>query len=266
MQGLELSEINLYPVKSCGGYSVPRVTLDRFGPSGDRRWMIVDPQGQFLSQRDHPQMALVQARLDGANVLSLVHGEAQLQLAAPTASGARRQVQVWGDEVSALDAGDTAASWLSDRLQRACRLVYMPAESRRLVDTAYAADGQTVGFADAFPLLLISRASLDELNRRLPSPVPMNRFRPNLVVSGARPFAEDSWRRLRIGGLELAVVKPCARCVIPSIDQATARRDPTINRVLADFRRIDRQIMFGQNLLYSSFGELAVGQPVELLG
>jgi uncharacterized protein YcbX len=141
----------------------------------------------------------------------------------------------------------------------------MPDTCRRLVDGLYAREGETVSFADGFPLLLISQASLDDLNSRLDSPVPMNRFRPNLVVSGCDSFAEDGWRRLRIGDVEFDVVKPCSRCVIPSIDQATAQRDGQINRVLASYRRVNGQVMFGQNLLYHRAGKLSVGDPVQVL-
>jgi uncharacterized protein YcbX len=146
-----------------------------------------------------------------------------------------------------------------------CRLVYMPDSCQRLVDGHFARDGETVSFADGFPLLLISQASLDDLNRKLDNPVPMNRFRPNLVVNGCDPFAEDGWRRIRIGDVEFDVAKPCSRCVIPSIDQATAQRDGQINRVLAGFRRFNGQVLFGQNLLYQRAGTLTLGDSVEVL-
>lgn len=186
-----LSDIFVYPVKSCAGMAVDETDLDRFGPAADAA--------------------------------------------------------------------------LSGFLDRDCRLVYMPEDTRRPVDTRYARQGETVSFADGFPLLLVSQASLDDLNSRLPEPVPMNRFRPNLVVSGCGPFAEDDWRRLRIGELELEVAKPCSRCVMPSIVQETAGRDGTINRVLASFRRRDGVICFGQNLLYRHSGRLRVGDPVEII-
>ena len=158
-----------------------------------------------------------------------------------------------------------AAAWLSDRLGSACRLFYMPEDSVRLVDGLYAHNGETVSFADGFPILLISRASLDDLNGRLPSPVPMNRFRPNLVISGCAPFAEDDWKRIRIGDMVFDVAKPCSRCAIPSIVQETGERDPHINRALASYRRFDGKIYFGQNLLYQQPGRLQSGDQVEVL-
>ncbi|GAB3292388.1 MOSC domain-containing protein [Parahaliea aestuarii] len=266
---MQLSEINIYPVKSCAGIALEAVQLDRFGPRGDRRWMVVDEQGGFLSQRQLPAMALVRVtpRADGG--LQLSRGDSQCEVDLPGSGSPPRQVTVWSDALTARDAGDAAANWLEGVLGRACRLVYMPDDCERPVDGTYARHGETVGFADGFPLLLISAASLDELNRRLRADgnpaVPMNRFRPNFVVSGCEPFAEDSWRRIRIGALEFDVAKPCARCAIPSIDQASGQRDPHINRALAAFRRFDREILFGQNLLYRDAGIVQVGDAVSVL-
>lgn len=266
---MQLSEINIYPVKSCGGIALEAVQLDRFGPRGDRRWMVVDEQGGFLSQRQLPAMALVRVMSRGEGGLQLSGGDRHCEVALPGAGSPPRQVTVWSDTVTARDAGDAAATWLEGVLGRPCRLVYMPEDCERPVDVAYARHGETVGFADGFPLLLISAASLDELNRRLQADgkpaVPMNRFRPNFVVSGCEPFAEDSWRRIRIGTLEFDVAKPCSRCAIPSIDQASGERDPHINRALAAFRRFDREILFGQNLLYRGTGSVQVGDLVSVL-
>ncbi len=261
---MELSAITVYPVKSCAGIDLDRVSLDRFGPSGDRRWLVVDGRGRFVSQRDQARMALIRVEpLPGG--IRLVLGESSVQVAVPAADARELRVTVWDSSVTARLADDSAGEWLSRQLGLPCRLVYMPDTSRRLVDGLYAQAGETVSFADGFPVLLISRASLDDLNGRLDRPVPMNRFRPNLVVSGCAPFAEDSWRRIRIGDVEFDVARPCSRCVVPSIDQATAERDPQINRVLAGYRRVNGQVMFGQNLLYQRPGVLAVGDAVEVL-
>ena len=236
---LTLSALTLYPVKSCAGIPLQRAVLDRRGLAGDRRWMLVDASGRFITQRDQPELALIRTQWDGA-ALTL------------SAGGERCR-------------GEYPARWLRRHTGLACRLVYIPESTRRAVDARYARNGDTVGFADGFPLLLISQASLDDLNARLPAPVPMDRFRPNLVVSGCTPFAEDGWRRLRIGGVELDVVKPCSRCAIPGIDQATARRDPHILRVLAGFRRRDGTVYFGQNLLHDGPGRLQLGDEVVVL-
>jgi len=261
---MQLTDICIYPVKSCAGLSLPVSGLDRFGLKGDRRWMVVTPGGEFLSQRSHPGMCRIATALrpDG---IRLACAGAAIEVDTPGEGAPELQVRVWSDRVPARDAGEVAAQWLARQLDTPCRLVHMPEHVRRRVDGAYASEGETVSFADGFPLLLISRGSLDELNRRLPAPVPMNRFRPNLVVDGCEPFAEDDWRRIRIGALEFDVAKPCARCVIPSIVQETAARDPHINRALAGFRRVNGQIFFGQNLLYRHTGRLSAGDRVEVL-
>lgn len=265
-----LSSLHLYPVKSCAGISVPEVELDRFGPVGYRRWMLVDRAGDFLTQRTLPGMALVRVEPGEGGGLRLVHQGASLDVDVPGPEAPRAEVRVWSEQVPAADAGDRVAAWLSARLQRPCRLVYMPDDTRRRVDPDYARRQETVGFADGFPLLLISAASLAALNARLTEPVSMNRFRPNLVVSGCDAFAEDQWRRIRIGDVELDVAKPCGRCVIPAIDQASARRNPIVTRTLASFRRLDGQVLFGQNLLYAQpevgrAGRLAVGDELVVL-
>ena len=261
---MRLTDIVIYPVKSCAGYSLAEVTLDRFGPRGDRRWMVVNESGGFLTQRDMPLMCRIEVVADGDGI-RLRFIDRSLAAAQPAVSVKPRMVRVWSDHALAQDAGDEAANWLSECLERPCRLVFMPEESTRLVDGLYAREGETVSFADGFPLLLISQASLDDLNGRLPSPVPMNRFRPNLVVEGCEPFAEDGWRRIRIGEVEFQVAKPCSRCVIPSIVQESAERDPDINRVLAGYRQFQGKIYFGQNLLYQEMGRLKVGDVVEVL-
>jgi uncharacterized protein YcbX len=261
---MQLSGITIYPVKSCAGVNLGCVTLDRFGPIGDRRWLVVDERGRFLSQRDEPRMALVRVeQVQGG--IRLSSGDSSIQATIPGTDAPELRVSVWEDSVLALLADGSAAEWLSAQLGRPCRLVYMPDTCRRLVDRLYAREGETVSFADGFPLLLISQASLDDLNSRLDNPVPMNRFRPNLVVSGCDSFAEDGWRRIRIGDVEFDVAKPCSRCAIPSIDQATAQRDGQINRVLAGYRRVNGQVMFGQNLLYQCTGTLSLGDSVEVL-
>jgi len=264
MSGIVLSEINIYPVKSCAGVSLDTVQLDRFGPVGDRRWMLVGEQGVALTQRDRPRMALIIARLLPKGLV-LQLADDSIEVDVPDGRAEKCRVQVWGDEIDALDGGDAAALWLSEKLDVNCRLVYMPDNSFRTVDKNYAGAGQTVSFADGFPLLLISQASLDDLNSRLEAPVPMNRFRTNLVVSGCDPFEEDRWKRIRVGEIEFDVAKPCDRCSVPSIDQQTAGRDKSINRVLASYRRRDGKIYFGQNLLFRGTGILRLTSIVEVL-
>ncbi len=262
---ISVSALTIYPVKSLGGVELQSVHLDRFGFAGDRRWMVVNENHRFLSQRELAAMALIAAELTDSG-LRLGSGKQSLLVPQPQASAPSLRVQVWEDCVVALDAGSEAAEWLSERLGGPCKLVYMAEDVHRYVDGLYAREGETVSFADGFPVLLISQASLDDLNSRLDTPVPMNRFRPNLVVQGCEAFAEDKWRRVRIGSVEFAVAKPCSRCVMPSIDQATAAKNSEVLQVLASYRRgDDRQVYFGQNLVYSGIGKLGVGDTLEIL-
>lgn len=260
---ISVSELTIYPLKSAAGLALQKSELDRFGLSGDRRWLITNERGYFITQREESRLALLQTRLSGG--LSLEFGGDVLHVPIPDELAPERRVQVWEDQVRALDAGNDAATWLGEKLGRQCRLVYMGDDAIRRVDGLYASAGETVSFADGFPVLLISQASLDDLNARLRHPVPMNRFRPNIVVSGCEAFAEDGWRVLRIGDVEMTVAKPCSRCVMPSIDQTTAERDPEINRVLAAYRRREGKIYFGQNLLYTGGGSVSLGDSVEVL-
>jgi uncharacterized protein len=262
---LSVTGLYVYPVKGARGISLDTAVLDEFGVSHDRRWMIVDAAGEFITQRNHPTLALLTTALeaDALVLRSPRAGEVSLPLAVD--HGESRTVRIWDDVVEVLDAGATAAAFVSRHLDVDARLLYMPDVCLRQADPAYAAPGDRVSFADGFPLLLITQASLDELNRRLPEPVPMARFRPNLVVSGAAPHDEDRWRSVRTAGVRLDVVKPCARCAVTTIDPATgvAGREPL--RTLAGYRRRDGRTWFGQNVLHRGEGELRLGAEVEVL-
>ncbi len=266
MSELQLSDLYIHPVKSLRGLAVPRARVDRFGLHGDRRWMVVDANDRYLTQRERPQMARIATRLNGELLSLSLPGLPPLTVP-PCEDGPPREVTVWDDRVVARDCGEDAAEWLSEALGTDCRLVYFPAQGERQVDTQYARPGELTAFSDGFPLLLITQASLDDLNSRLAEPVEMRRFRPNLVIAGSEPYAEDQWRRLRIGDLTLRLVKPCSRCVIPTIDPATGQRHPEVEplRTLGEYRRRDNAVYFGQNVIAEGEGELAVGMPVEVL-
>jgi uncharacterized protein YcbX len=264
MTGLTLTSIYRYPVKSLRGQSFDALDVDARGFLHDRHWMVVDRQGAFLTQRQQSRMALVDADVDATGVLHLsAPGMPDLQVAAGT--GPSLQVRVWRDHVEARAVDAAADAWLSRFLECDCRLVEMPDGSRRPVDPAFAKEQDQVGFADGFPFLLISQASLDDLNARLDQPVPMLRFRPNLVVSGCGPYAEDGWKRIRIGDIEFRVAKPCSRCIIPTIDFATGERAREPLQTLMTYRKRDNQVYFGQNLLHDAGGRLEVGMPVDVL-
>lgn len=260
---MRLSELWRFPVKSLRGQRLQRAEVGPRGLLHDREWMLVDPEGVFLSQRRVPRMALVETRLEDGVLALSAPGMAPLQLA--RAVGRPLEVQIWRDTCEAETVDPAADRWLSQFLGTACRLVRLPETSLRPVDPDYGRAGDQVGFADGFPLLLISQASLDDLNRRLEAPLPMVRFRPNLVVTGTAPYAEDRWRRIRIGALEFRVVKPCSRCPIPTIDPQTAERGAEPLRTLMGYRRRGNRVYFGQNLLQDGQGPLEEGMEVEVL-
>ncbi|WP_308365999.1 MULTISPECIES: MOSC N-terminal beta barrel domain-containing protein [unclassified Microbulbifer] len=248
---MHISALYHFPVKSLQGHRCESLTLDRFGAVGDRRWMLVDSDNQFVTQRRLRAMARLQATVTGAGVSIRNQSGDRIEVSRPDSSAPTRQVRVWRDTCTARDAGDSAAEWLSEQLQTPVRLVAMGSEYRRPLPPPR--DGIQVGFADGAPLLLIGQASLDDLNRRLEEPVSMLRFRPNLVIEGAAPFAEDDWRLIRIhtagGPLELEGTHPCSRCAIPGLDPDTGRPTKEPLRTLARYRRgEDGQVYFGQNL------------------
>lgn len=259
-----LSGLYRYPVKSLRGEALDALELGARGPALDRHWMVVDSEGRFLTQRQQPRMALVATRIDPAGGLHLA-AAGMPEIAVAHAAAERTTVTVWGDTLQAAPVDPAADAWLSRFLGQPCRLVAFAAEARRPVDPAYAAAQDQVGFADGFPLLLIAQASLDDLNARLQQALPMRRFRPNLVVSGCAPYAEDGWRRIRIGDLTLRVVKPCSRCVIPTIDPDTGERGAEPMRTLLGYRQRDNKVWFGQNLIHDGLGRLALGMPVEVI-
>lgn len=265
---MHLSALYRYPLKSGRGESLRQAQLDVLGLAGDRRWMVVDAaSGRFLSQRQLPQMARLQARWQGAGLALAAPGMAELPVVLPGPDAPLREVSVWDDRLEVPDAGDAAASWLSELLGRPCRLVQVPEARARQVDIDYAQPGDRVGFADGFPFLLIGQASLDDLCARVGRPLEMERFRPNLVVSGSEPYAEDRWKRIRIGTVEFRVAKPCSRCAIPTLDPLTGERSPDHEPIatLKTYRKGEGGVFFGQNLIADGTGELAVGMPVEVL-
>lgn len=259
-----ISAIYIYPIKSCRGIAVTSAQLDAWGFKFDRNWMIVSPSGRFMTQREVPQLALVETRLSADELLLNAPGQSTLHLPLSPVMGATVDVEVWGDHCRAVDQGDDVAAWLSQFLGLECRLVRLGESYDRPVKRR--ADAQ-VSFADAYPLLLISEASLADLNQRLPNPLPMNRFRPNLVVSGCAAYAEDSWTQIRIDQVTFDVVTPCERCVITTTDQATGQRESKEPlKTLATYRRGKGGVIFGQNVVHRQTGNVQVGSLVEVLG
>ncbi|HBH35264.1 MAG TPA: MOSC domain-containing protein [Gammaproteobacteria bacterium] len=260
---MKLTEINIYPVKSLAGISLQSSPLDVMGLRYDRRWMLVTPAGKFITQRTHPQMVLIQPQLaDGVLTLTRL-GMQDHHVPAASTDSASMQVEIWNDTVNALHISEQTDAWLTQAIGAPCRLVYIADDEIRQCDPEYADEGDHTGFADGFPLLLISQASLDDLNGRLQQQLPMKRFRPNLVVSGCSPYVEDVWRQIRIGNITLRVVKPCSRCVITTVDPETGIKGPGEPlRTLAGYRMRDNKIYFGQNLIHEQQGVLSVNQRV----
>lgn len=259
---IKVSELYIHPLKSAAAISVNKARIDAFGFENDRRWMLVDEKGIFLSQRQLPNMCLIKTVVTGTGISLSVPDAKELNITNVTIE--QRKVNIWGDICNSYDCGDEAANYLSDFLRTKCRLVCIPEDEKRQVDLEYAKKGELTGFSDGFPLLIISQASLDDLNSKLTMPVSMTRFRPNIVVSGVDAFAEDSWVNIEIAGINLRIVKPCSRCAIPSVDPLTAERSPEVIKVLRQYRMRESKVFFGQNVIADSLGMLEVGMPVIL--
>lgn len=261
-----LSSIHLYPIKSCAPWTRGAAQVQARGLAGDRRWMIVDGAGRFLTARQHPRLVLIRAEPDGDALLLSAPGQPPLRLAPPAATR-RIEATVWKSTVQAQAADARADAWIATFLGTPARFVHMDADCVRPVSPSHGRPGDEVSFADGYPLLLISQAALDALNGKLARPVPMLQFRPNLVVAGTAPHAEDDWKRVRIGTVEFDVVKPCARCVFITVDLDRGEFDPATEplRTLATYRRTPAGILFGQNLIPRGHGMLRVGDAVEAI-
>ena len=264
---MQLSEIHIYPIKSLGGISLREARLTDRGLEHDRRWMLVDVQGRFLSQRRHPLMARLQVTWEenGLLVRDCSGSRAPLPIPFQAQTEARIPVVIWNDTCEGQVVSDTADAWFSEALGQDIRLIYMPDESRRAVDPKRAQNGEIVSFADGYPSLIIGQASLDLLNEKLAQALPMNRFRPNFVFTGGAPHAEDHWASFRIGEVLFHGVKPCVRCEMTTIEPETAELGKEPLRTLATYRRTEKGVIFGQNLLHEGSGRVKVGDWIEVL-
>lgn len=266
MDQVRVSGLFIYPVKSARGVAVDEAEVGDRGLVHDRRFMVVDERGGFLTQRQHPALALIQATLHGDTLVLSAPDAGHAEVPLRPRGGEHRRVRVWGDTCEALSVGLDAADLLRRYLDVRCELVYMPDESIRPVDPDFAEPGDHVSFADGFPLLLTSQASLDDLNGRLAARglrhVPMERFRPNLVVEGAGAYAEDCWDELAVGAVTFRVAKPCARCSVVTVDQRTGVEGKEPLATLATYRREARGVTFGQNLVHRTRGVIRVGDRV----
>ena len=266
---MQVTALNIYPIKGCRGIPLTTTTVDRLGLAGDRRLMLVDADNRFISQRDAAVLATLVPVLDGGALLVEAPGRRSIRLDIDPDTSPR-DVRVWGDHgITAADQGDEAARWFSDALGTACRLVAFGTRAHNLIDPEYSPRaGAETAFTDGYPIMAVLQESLDDLNRRLTTPVPMQRFRPSVVIGGAPAWSEDDWMAMKLGSLDCDAVKPCARCVVTATDQVTgarsARQEPL--RTLATFRTIPGLgAIFGQNIVPRGAGRLCVGDAVELM-
>jgi len=259
---LSLASIHVYPIKSLGGFAVDDARLTDRGLEHDRRWMLVDVNGNFVTQRESAALACLHTSptATGFRVIDTRDGDV-LQLPWQMERTSERMCTVWSDRVRILRSEPVWNNWFSDKSGQALELVYMPDTTKRRTDGRYAS-GLT-SLSDGFPYLVISQASLDDLNARLPAPVPMDRFRPNLVVAGGVAFQEDGWRDIRIGETIFNLVKPCARCTIVTTDQRTGSRSKEPLRTLATYRNKGSKVLFGMNAMGPTSGELRTGLSIE---
>lgn len=260
---LRISQLYIYPVKSLGGIPLNTARVTDRGLEYDRRWLLIDDNHIQLTQREHPAMALFTPTITAAGV-DILYRPTQQRYTIPFQPQTNNyaDVQCWDDTVRAQFVDPQADAWFSDLLKLNCRLVYMPDDTQRQTDLNYTPEGHITSFSDAYPFLLIGEASLEELNSRLDQPLPMNRFRPNIVFSGGAPFEEDQLHDFTIGKIRFSGVKLCARCVMTTVNQLTAQQGKEPLRTLARYRAKNNKILFGQNLIHHGLGQLTVGDEL----
>ncbi len=274
-----ISEINIYPIKSLKGISVQSAVVEERGLEYDRRWMLTDLEGKFLTQREFPRMALVSVWIEEGGIGAAAAGFGEAFIPRLPEIKNRQRVTIWASSIEAEVHAPVMNEWFSDVIETECQLVYMPDDARRSVNPRFDQGNEVVSFADGYPLMVLGEASLAELNSRLDEPLPMNRFRPNLIIAGSAAFAEDDWKSLRVGEGHFRSTKPCERCVITTIDQESgsfAGKEPL--KTLSSYRLAkdvmpdqceplglnDTAVLFGQNLIGETVGAtIIVGDVVE---
>ncbi len=263
---LVISQLFIYPVKSLGGIAVNAARVTSRGLQHDRRLMLVDADSRFLTQREYPAMALLQPVFRG-DALYIVHKNnagTSLFIPALPPGNTTVTVSIWDDYCEAQPFDAAVNEWFSNILGLSCKLVYIPETSQRAADRKYAHNKEIVSFADGYPTLLIGQASLDDLNTRLTEPLPMNRFRPNIVFTGGAPFLEDALARFTINGIEFSGIKPCARCIMTTIDQDNPAISKEPLKTLATYRQQNNKILFGQNLVHNGEGVIHIGDSISV--
>lgn len=266
MRELRLSEIWIYPIKSLGGIRLEQSRVFEKGLEFDRRWMLVNENGGFMTQREFPAMSLLKVGIEN-NELRVVDSQrstAHSISLSPILPENETPVTIWNDSVLAIEISCETSQWFSDTLQTKCKLVYFPEGNARLVDPAYRVNNEHVSLADGYPFLIIGQSSLNYLNAKLAEAIPMNRFRPNFVFTGGDPNEEDTWKNFTIGDNRFVGVKPCSRCAIPTINQDTAEKGIEPTRTLATYRKKENKIFFGQNLLATDHQQVREGDLITI--
>jgi uncharacterized protein YcbX len=261
---LTVSQLFIYPIKSLGGIEVHSSYVGERGLQYDRRWMLIDQQGRFITQREHKQLALFRTAIDADHLIVHHQHDPSNKLLIPLEIVANESldVTIWEDICRATRINRAVDDWFSERIGMKLQLVYMPDESRREVDPDYAFEKEITSFSDGYPMLMIGQASLDHLNAQLQQPLLMDRFRPNIVFTGGAPHQEDEMKSFCINGLSMLGVKPCARCVMTTIDQATGASGQEPLATLSTYRKRNNKIYFGQNVIPKSFGMIKVGDTI----
>ncbi len=262
MPAKQISGIWIYPVKSLGGIRMSSAKVLPKGLEHDRRWMLVDEQLRFMTQREYPAMALFRLEYND-NGFTIQYDGDSIQLPFE-ASSQEITATIWNDAVTVQEVSPQHSEWFSKKLGTHCKLVAFPEKNQRNIDIAYAHNGEQVSLADGYPVLIIGQASLDDLNSRLDKPVPMDRFRPNLVFTGGEPYEEDSWKDFSIGNCRMAGIKPCGRCTIPTVDQQTGQKGTEPLATLSIYRRQNNKVLFGQNLVPLSGGIISEGDIITM--
>ncbi|PWS28765.1 MOSC domain-containing protein [Pedobacter yonginense] len=266
MDKFYLSEINIYPIKSLGGISVQSAFIEDKGLQYDRRWMLVDEDGEFITQRKHFQLSLLQVQILN-NVLTVSHktdANQNISFDLEAQTGSSIPVKIWDDDSTGIEVSHEVSEWFSHFMNMKVKLVRMPIDEKRLVETPFATNNEVVSFADGYPTLLIGQSALDGLNEKLAEPILMDRFRPNLVFTGGAAHIEDQFEVFKIGKVEFKAVKPCSRCVLITINQQTGNKGQEPLKTLANYRNVNNKIMFGQNLLHKGSGLISVGDEIHI--
>jgi len=267
MQNIILSDIRIYPVKSLTGISVDESSVFPHGLNNDRLLMLIDDSGLFITQRKYPQLALVNTNIDNDKLRVTAPDRPDLMISENDFASETIYVKIWRDECDGRVASEKINHWFSRFLNMPVRLIKYNHKKSRAINPDYSQKGDIVSYADAYPLLVISKASLDDLNSRLQVSVTMNNFRPNLIVDGCEAYAEDIWKKIRIGKVEFDAVKKCDRCILTTIDPKTGIKDANRQpfNTLTEYRKEQGGVMFGMNLIPRSNGTLYINDQVEII-